>query len=107
MTCFVDLRPLAQGHATSAHEWWQKNRPAAPDLFADEFAESIRILEQTPDVGKIYRRRGIPHLRRLLMLRTQFHIYYVHVPDQTRVFILAIWNALRRRGPPLRPVATT
>jgi len=32
--------------------WWRANRPAAPDLFAEELADCFDLLAQAPRLGK-------------------------------------------------------
>jgi hypothetical protein len=36
---------------------------------------------------------------RLLLRRTQYHLYFV--PDTARVYVLAVWSAFRGRAPTL------
>ena len=101
MTISIDVRSRAERQVDEADDWWRENRPAAPDLFRQEFEKAISTLARTPDVGMTYKRRGIPNLRRLLMLRTQYHIYYIHQLGSDSLQVISVWNALRRRGPPL------
>jgi hypothetical protein len=40
-------------------------------------------------------------VRRLYLPATRYHVYYVHEPELHQVVILAVWSAVRGKGPPL------
>lgn len=82
--------------------WWRANRPAAPGLFGSELAGAFALLEDAPDIGHRYRRRGIPGVRRFLLPGTKYHVYYIHDERADMVIVLAVWSAVRGRGPRLR-----
>jgi len=44
---------------------------------------------------------GVPGLRRLLLPRSRYHVCYVHDSENDEVAILAVWSAVRGRGPKL------
>ena len=98
----VAVRPEADSQIDAIDLWWIKHRRASPDLFLDEFADAKRDLQLAPKIGRAYRRRGIAGLRRLLLIRTQYFVYYVYDASTGVVSILSVWSALRRRGPPLK-----
>ena len=98
----VRTTPEADGQARDADVWWRANRPAATDLFVNELFAAFGLLADAPAVGRPYRRRGIPTLRRLLLRESRYHLYYVHDTRSDRVVVLAIWSAVRGRGPRLR-----
>lgn len=99
----VRYTPQAFGHIESAQAWWLKNRSSAPQLLRDEFAASIRMIREFPDMGVPHPHRKIAGVRRYLLFKTQFHVYYAHVHTTNEIVVLAFWNALRGRNPPLRP----
>lgn len=41
-------------------------------------------------------------VQRLFLPGTRYHVYYVHDAEAREVVVLAIWSALRGKGPPLR-----
>lgn len=61
----------------------------------------ITKLTRTPWVGTPYAHPGIPNVRRLLMRRTKYHVFYVYRPDHDEVLVLSVWRAMRGRGPEL------
>jgi len=102
MNIRVEVRPEADNQIDAIDHWWIEHRRSSPDLFLTEFDDAKKELQLAPEIGKSYRRRGIPGLRRLLMLRTQCHIHYTYDESAGVVSILSVWSALRRRGPPVR-----
>lgn len=48
------LAPRALSEAIRKKTWWQQNRPAAPDLFEDEFDLTVRSIQATPSIGAVY-----------------------------------------------------
>jgi plasmid stabilization system protein ParE len=86
--------------ATQAQEidgWWRDNRLAAPDLFTRELEEALQALEQMPSLGTRYEPK--PDVRRLLLRRTQYHLYFVEEGDT--LYVVSVWSALRGHGPRL------
>jgi plasmid stabilization system protein ParE len=79
--------------------WWRKNRPAAPDLFDEEMAVVVEQIRTMPTTGTIYPASFEVTVHRLLMPKTQNHIYYA-VRDN-EIVVLSVWDAPRRRGPKL------
>jgi plasmid stabilization system protein ParE len=93
---FVDA--TAEEDIERVDAWWQEHA-ASRDLFRDELAHMFALLASSPQMGVPYRRRGIPGLRRVLLRATRYHVYYVF--DGSRVIVLSVWSAVRRRGPRL------
>lgn len=93
----VELSDEARAAAGRADAWWRENRPAAPDLFANELDQALLALDGSPGVGLRYDPK--PGVRRLLLRRTGYHLYFLAEAD--RVFVVAVWSAYRGRGPEL------
>jgi len=81
----------ADDQAIAAHDWWRTHRFAAPDLFRRELAAAFDLLANAPDVGKRYKHRGVPGLRRLLLPNTRYHVYYIHDSERAVGGSLAEW----------------
>ena len=80
--------------------WWQANRQAAPDLFAQELADALEALTERTTAGVPHcERRGVT-VRRLLLRRSRYHVYFSYGADI--VDVRAVWHAERGRGPSLR-----
>ena len=92
----------ADAMIAAASEWWQANRPKAPGLFLEELRAAKERLERYPEAGRLVRRRGFPRLRRMLLQRTRYHVYYRYFPEDDEVWVVAVWAGMRRHGPRLR-----
>ncbi len=97
----VVLVAEAEQQLKSIDRWWLANRQAAPDLFLDELAQAIDLLSEFPDIGSPFKRTDRPGIRRLLLRRSRYWVYYFHERGRSVVFILAIWSTFRGSDPPL------
>jgi plasmid stabilization system protein ParE len=80
--------------------WWAENRQKAPTLFDDEFGAALERLASAPWIGAKLRVRS-RSLRRLVLQRSRYHVYYVVHPATDQVEILAIWHTARGKLPRL------
>ncbi len=69
-------RSAVQAEVVNA--WWTRNRPSAPRLFADELASALRLVAAGPGIGALYEPRGAQGVRRLLLPRTRYFVYYAY-----------------------------
>jgi plasmid stabilization system protein ParE len=79
--------------------WWRANRSAAPDLFLLELRATLSIAALSPTLGAPARDVRLPAVRRLILQRTRYHVYY-RVAGQV-LEVLAVWHAVRGSGPGL------
>ena len=93
----VELSGEALAEVERTDAWWREIRPAAPDLLANELDQALIALEGTPGLGLRYAPK--PGIRRLLLQRTSYHLYFLVQAD--RVQVVAVWSAYRGRGPAL------
>ena len=80
-------------------DWWRVDRRSSPDLFWQELNAAIDTLRTFPEAGIEYKTRRGNTVRRLLLERSKYRVYY-ELRDQD-VFILLVWGATRERGPKL------
>ncbi|MBK7761332.1 MAG: type II toxin-antitoxin system RelE/ParE family toxin [Deltaproteobacteria bacterium] len=80
--------------------WWAENRQKAPTLFDDEFSAALERLASAPWIGTKLRVRS-RSLRRLVLQRSRYHVYYVVHPATDQVEILALWHTARGKLPRL------
>ena len=78
---------------------WRKQADH-PDLFLDELLETIEVIEATSVVGTIYSIKAKHRVHRLLIPKSEQHVYLVRKSDEL-VVVVSIWSARRRRGPKL------
>lgn len=102
MSFRVLLTPQAEEQLRAIDQWWQENRTAAPALFIDEFERVVDLLREMPGLGPRFRRATIPGVRRILLRRSGYWVYYV--PDEPRslVYVLAVWSGRRGSDPNLQ-----
>jgi plasmid stabilization system protein ParE len=80
--------------------WWRRHRPAAPDLFDQEFAAALDRIAQAPGLGRLYQEGDLDvPIRRVLLPKTLNHVYYSE--EGQDVVVLSVWGALHERGPKL------
>ena len=82
MSYHIVVGPLALQRLRSAIEWWHAHRPQGRDLLLNVVNRAIVRLETTPHIG-IPHGRGDNTRRRLLLLRSRYHLVY-SVDDATR-----------------------
>jgi plasmid stabilization system protein ParE len=99
----VFIVPDAELQIRTIDVWWRENRLAAQGLFSEELAAAIELIASAPRIGRRRRHRGVPGLRRVLMRATRYHVYYAPSDDGKRLFVLAVWSALRGKAPPVGP----
>jgi plasmid stabilization system protein ParE len=96
----VRLTPDAVAQIDTVDRWWCDNRPAAPDLFADELAHALALIASLPFAGRPLRRPRMKGVRMLLLRATRYHVFYV--VDANEIQVLSVWSAVRRSRPNLR-----
>lgn len=104
MSARLIFAPEAIEQAAVALAWWRENRPAAPELLADELRAAFARISAMPGSGHPLSHSNVPRLRRVLMRRVRYHVYYNADEAGAVVHVLAIWNAQRGRGPTLGAV---
>ena len=81
--------------------WWRANRVRTPDLFEQELEEAVINLTTQPELGRPYETIRGKLVRRLLLPKTEQHVYY-GVDDLTEtVIVYTVWGARRGRRPKL------
>ncbi|MGH8653858.1 MAG: type II toxin-antitoxin system RelE/ParE family toxin [Gammaproteobacteria bacterium] len=102
MTETLDIRiaPQALAQIEEAAEWWEHNRPSAPNAIAEDVREILTLLSTQPGVGTPMRRRRVKGLRRVVLTRVRYYVYYRvagHVLE-----VLAFWHTSRGQSPRIR-----
>ena len=95
----VTFSANARAQADQIEAWWAGERTAAPRLFREELESACRRLELAPRSGTEFLDAAGNKLRRTLLRRTGYHVYYLCSDADRCVEILSIWHASRGRGP--------
>ena len=82
-----------------AATWWLENREKAPSAFADDLDDALHLLAHLPKVGEAVHHATISTARRLLLTRTQHHLYYSVSDSSKTVEVLVLWHASRGSAP--------
>jgi plasmid stabilization system protein ParE len=72
-------------------------------LFSEELAEALELLSRHPRAGVGYKSRRVSGVRRFPLRTTRYHLYFK--TDGNDLIILAVWSAVRGRGPDLKNVS--
>lgn len=78
-------------------QWWREHRPSAPALFLTELERTLAAAALVPTLGSPARHARADGVRRLLLRRTRYYVYYRVRGDILQV--LAVWHAARGSGP--------
>ena len=99
MTLRVKVSARAASHILKAAEWWSENRPAAPGAVRTDIGEALALLAQQPGIGTAYEGTRTKGVRRLLVGRIRYIIYYRVTPETLDV--LTVWHVSRGKQPSL------
>lgn len=99
MTLRLRLEPRARSEILTARKWWRANRPAAPQAFDEELEHAFRLIRSMPDAGQPVASPRHSGMRRVLLSRVHYHLYYRVTDDIAEV--LALWHTSRGHGPGL------
>ena len=61
----------------------------------------MELIAQLPSVGETVPHSQLMDVRRLLLGRVRYHLYYQHVLESDTVDVLALWHSGRGSAPPL------
>jgi ParE toxin of type II toxin-antitoxin system, parDE len=97
----IQIGRRARHQVERASSWWHANRPSSPLIFDDEFEHALELLLVSPSSGVPYPTRRRPTLRRLLLPKSGYHVYFSLERRETLTVIHAVWGARRGRSPRL------
>jgi len=80
---------------------WRAHRLAAPDLFWTELSDAVALLQLSPERGARYKTRKGNRVHRVLLPKTDYHVYFEIDRDAALIMILVVWGARREHGPKL------
>lgn len=95
----VQVTKRAQAQIDRAANWWDENRPLAPEAFDEELAEAFSLLSLEPGIGAPVANTRVPGVRRLHLARIQYFLYYRTRGRQIQV--LSVWHTSRGSSPNL------
>ena len=84
-----------------ASDWWRANRPKAPNAFREELERAFELIARQPTIGAPTRNVRMQGVRRILLGRVRYHVYYRVAGPPDRIEVLALWHTSRSSGPPV------
>lgn len=94
-----EISRRARRELARINRWWIENRDAR-DLFVRELAEAEVHLRTAPE-SEVWRKRGDRVIRRWLLPKTGYHLYYQYNATEKHLLVLAVWSAARGTTPRL------
>ena len=76
-----------------------EKRPKARDACVEEIERGFDLISSLPGVGEPVAHKRIQGIRRLLLGRIRYHLYYRLHKDIEAVEVLALWHTSRGSGP--------
>lgn len=98
----LQVSARARRRANLVDIWWREHRSAAPNLFQEEMVAGFELLLSSPRIGVVHKQAGKRTVRRLLLQKTQQHIFYWVDEKRSTVRIMNIWGSARGRPPAIR-----
>jgi plasmid stabilization system protein ParE len=98
----INFTLRASRQVTEAGIWWREHRSKAPDALHEELQQGLQLIASQPEIGAIARNVKLAGVRRILLRRVGYHVYYrrVHSPDAS-IQVVAFWHASRGDAPRL------
>ena len=97
----IRITKRAEKDAARIDARWREKKDKSPELFAQEFRAAVERLRIVRNAGTPFPTESRPTLRRVLMERSQYHVYFVVYEQLQEIRIMVIWGARRRRPPKL------
>lgn len=84
-----------------ANNWWRANRQAGPEALSEELVRAFDLVSREPGVGVPAESRRLRGVRRILLPRVDYFLFYRVAPRRKELHILAFWHARRGSWPSL------
>ena len=92
----VAFTARAAQQARRALAWWRERRPAAPDLLEQELRNVLALVASAPTLGAVARDARVKGVRRVLLRKTRYHVYYRVDAAGAQLEVLGVWHTSRR-----------
>ena len=97
----VEFAPEAERQAAQVEQWWREHRGGSPTLFERELRTVLTLLAEHPLLGPPFLRAEQPGIRRYLLRRTRYHLYYSFDRAHRMILVRAVWHTARGQDPAL------
>lgn len=99
MSYVVRVSPRAETQIRTAASWWSENRPKAPGAFRKDIDRGFELARDFPAAGERVEHPRYKELRRILLGRIRYHLYYSVSRETKVVKVLALWHTSRGSAP--------
>jgi plasmid stabilization system protein ParE len=82
MSWLLLVRPEAERDLAAACDWYERKRVGLSDEFLDCVVESMRVLEQEPELARLYYR----NFRRVRLRRFPYKVFYQVIGGRVVIF---------------------
>lgn len=90
----------AERQIREAANWWVENRSDARSLLREDLARAFELISQFPEIGPVAQNVASQGIRRVLLRRTNYHLYYHAAPES--VAVLALWHTSHGSEPEIQ-----
>ena len=97
MALVYRIKARAKREIEKAAKWWAENRLAAPGAVRKDVEDSLKILVEQPGIGTKVETGRSPQVRRFLLVRTSYFLYYR--VRRSELEVLSVWHTSREHGP--------
>lgn len=98
----IDFTLRASEQVVEAGRWWLEHRSKAPDALHEELQQVLQLIATQPGVGAIARNVKLAGVRRILLRRIGYHLYYrLRDSPAASLQVVAFWHASRGHVPRL------
>jgi len=95
----IEVSPKAASQIRVAANWWLKNRPKAREAFSEEIERGFELARTLPSAGEPVWHPHLTGVRRILLGRVRYYLYYSVTPETETVEVLTLWHTSRGSEP--------
>ncbi|HYL05119.1 MAG TPA: type II toxin-antitoxin system RelE/ParE family toxin, partial [Thermoanaerobaculia bacterium] len=91
MSYSVRVSSPAAAQIRAAADWWLENRTKAPEAFSEEIEKGFELARAWPFAGEAVSHPHLAGVRRILLGRIRYYLYYRASSETETIDILALW----------------
>jgi plasmid stabilization system protein ParE len=99
VSLLVYLTNDAREQAREASDWWSA---ASSNLFMEELDRALELISDNPNIGEAYNHPKLSGIRRRLLQKTSYYLYYRKDPKRNALQVLCLWSTRRGSPPPIK-----
>jgi plasmid stabilization system protein ParE len=84
-----------------ASDWWRKHREGSPEALSEDLVRALGIIARQPGIGSPAASQRLKGVRRVLLPRVGYFLFYRVARRRNELQVLAFWHAQRGASPKL------